>query len=296
MKNPIIFSASLANEVGVNGAIILQNFAFWIMKNKAQNKNYYDGHYWTYNGSKELLKIFSFWSRRTLEYEIHKLQNNDYIRVGNYNKMPYDKTKWYSLTEKSLQLLKQCDALKSTYECTNLCKDNVQKCTKTMFKNVQAIPDVYHNNNSSIKKEKYKKEKNPVESSVSTEPTLFSPTVKDTHNFDKHNLEADFEKLWQMYPCKQGKTKAYEKFVKAVKSGVEVSKIEDGLKRYNQYIKVHNVEREFIKHGSTWFNQRCWEDEYDLTPPKPKASVPEVKPPPKPYLYDDPMAGGRWVL
>ena len=151
-------------------------------------------------------------------------------------------------------------------------------------------------NNDVIKKEKYKKEKKSVESSVSTEPTLFSPTVKDTHNFDKPNLEADFEKLWQMYPCKQGKTKAYEKFVKAVKSGVEVSKIEDGLKRYNQYIKVHNVEREFIKHGSTWFNQRCWEDEYDLTPPKPKASVPEVKPPPKPYLYDDPMAGGRWVL
>lgn len=287
MDKPIMFSALVANEVGVNGAIILQNFAFWIMKNKAQNKNYYDGHFWTYNGSKDLLKTFPFWSRRTLEYEIRKLQSNDYLRVGNYNKMSLDKTKWYSLTEKSLQLLNKCNVQNCTSECTDLNKYNVQNCTNSMFKNVQAIPDIYQSNNSNIKKEKYKKEKNPLEPSVCTVPTIFSPAVKDTH------LEDDFARLWAMYPCKQGKTKAYEKFKKAVKSGVPVSKIEDGLKRYLLYIKVHNVEKEFIKHGSTWFNQACWEDEYDLTPPKPKTQ--EVKPPPKPYLYDDPMAGGRWV-
>lgn len=141
--------------------------------------------------------------------------------------------------------------------------------------------------NTNNKKEKYKKEKPPVESSVGTVPAISSPTVKDIH------FKAEFDRLWAMYPIKQGKTKAYEKFKKAVKGGVSVSKMEDGIKRYCLYVKTHNVEKAYIKHGDTWFSQQCWEDEYDLTSPKPIAvSTPT---PPKPALYDDPMAGGRWV-
>lgn len=289
MYDIIVLKTKAVMELGFNSALVLQNIHFWVETNKAKNQNYHEGRYWTYNSVQALSKMFPVLTPKAIRYALEKLKSDGYILTGNFNKVQYDRTLWYTVTDKAFALLGDSICQKKQMEMWKMANGNVE--------NGKPIPDVYHNNNSNIKKEKNKKEKKPpVESSVGNEPTLFSPTVKDTHKFDKHNLEADFEKLWQMYPCKQGKTKAYEKFVKAVKGGVEFSKIEDGLKRYNQYIKVHNVEREFIKHGSTWFNQRCWEDEYDLTPPKPKASVPEVKPPPKPYLYDDPMAGGRWVL
>ena len=36
----------------------------------------------------------------------------------------------------------------------------------------------------------------------------------------------------------------------------------NGLDKYNAYIKQEKIEARFIKQGSTWFNQRSWEDDY----------------------------------
>ena len=35
-----------------------------------------------------------------------------------------------------------------------------------------------------------------------------------------------------------------------------------GLYNYLDYIKNEKTDVQFIKHGSTWFNQECWNDEY----------------------------------
>ena len=33
-------------------------------------------------------------------------------------------------------------------------------------------------------------------------------------------------------------------------------------------IRVNNTQQNYIKHGSTWFNGKGWEDDYDLIPIK----------------------------
>ena len=38
--------------------------------------------------------------------------------------------------------------------------------------------------------------------------------------------------------------------------------VRQGLEHYIKYCISHNIQNEYIKHGSTWFNQRCWEDDY----------------------------------
>lgn len=74
--------------------------------------------------------------------------------------------------------------------------------------------------------------------------------------------DSEFERLWELYPRKQNKQAAKTAYAKALRSGVTNAEIEAGIIRYCQYILNNNKDREFIKLGSTWFENRCWEDEY----------------------------------
>lgn len=76
------------------------------------------------------------------------------------------------------------------------------------------------------------------------------------------NIKSEFEELWKLYPRKLGKDKALIAYTKARKANTPKSEIEDGLKRYLAYISTNKVDTKYIKHGATWFNQKCWEDEY----------------------------------
>ena len=79
---------------------------------------------------------------------------------------------------------------------------------------------------------------------------------------DLVELEKEFEYLWKMYPNKQGKNDAKQKYLKYRKSGVQYQNILNGLNKYLNYIQQEKIPIQYIKHGSTWFNQKCWEDEY----------------------------------
>lgn len=93
-------------------------------------------------------------------------------------------------------------------------------------------------------------------------------SIKDTSSKDnksiKNNYISEFETLWKMYPRKIGKPKALTAYQKARKDGISYEQVESGIKTYCEYIKAKKIETEFIKHGSTWFNGGCWNDEYDL--------------------------------
>ena len=76
--------------------------------------------------------------------------------------------------------------------------------------------------------------------------------------------EDDFERLWKLYPNKKGKANAYKSYLKALKDNVTNKEIEDGIKRYISYIKFEDIQPRYVKNGSTWFNQRCWDDDYTI--------------------------------
>lgn len=82
---------------------------------------------------------------------------------------------------------------------------------------------------------------------------------KDINN---KQLEKEFNTLWEAYPRKQGKANAFKAYEKARKKGVEFQTVLDGVYLYAAYLKRNKVEDRFIKQGSTWFNQQCWNDEY----------------------------------
>ena len=100
------FDEEVAKEVGVNAAIILDKFTWWIRQNEANERNYHDGRYWTYNSTKALTSMFPFFSDKQIGRILKKLINDGYLMTGNYNKIAFDRTLWYALTDKGERLMK----------------------------------------------------------------------------------------------------------------------------------------------------------------------------------------------
>lgn len=98
------FSTNIAKECGIIGAVLLQNFYFWHLKNKGNKKHFYDGHYWTYNSISGFREMFDYLTDKQIRYNVEKLVKGGYIKKGNYNKKKYDRTSWYALTNKSLAM------------------------------------------------------------------------------------------------------------------------------------------------------------------------------------------------
>lgn len=95
------FNIEVANIVGVNAAILFKNISHWCEKNKANNKHFYDGEYWTYNGIKAFEILFPYLSAKQIKTALDKLNEFDFIGFGEYNQNPYDRTRWYcDLTQK----------------------------------------------------------------------------------------------------------------------------------------------------------------------------------------------------
>ena len=78
------------------------------------------------------------------------------------------------------------------------------------------------------------------------------------------SLTSEFEEIWKLYPNKKGKEKAKASYLKARKEGETREKVENGVKSYAEYCKVKEIEQEYIKHGSTWFAGKCWNDDYTI--------------------------------
>ena len=98
------FDDEVAMAVGVKGAILLNHISWWIKKNEASQLNYHDGDYWTYNTAGSYAKLFPFWTETVVQKELRRLEKDGYLKGGCYNKIPTDRTKWYTLTDKGKNL------------------------------------------------------------------------------------------------------------------------------------------------------------------------------------------------
>jgi Mn-dependent DtxR family transcriptional regulator len=113
-----------------------------------------------------------------------------------------------------------------------------------------------------------KKIKTPIDEKINTpidkkiKENVTSNELTSNKEITKESqLENDFEELWKLYPRKAGKAKAFKAYKSAIKQGATNEQIRQGILNYIQWIKAHKTQAEYIKHGSTFFNERCWNDE-----------------------------------
>ena len=111
-ESPLQVFPSLAMQVGLNEAIILQQLHFRLLiSNKVR-----DGHKWVYKTYEEWKnEEFPFWSVDTIKRAIRRLEDSGYIIANSsYNRMKMDKTKWYRINYKKLQLSTEQNATSTT--------------------------------------------------------------------------------------------------------------------------------------------------------------------------------------
>ena len=78
------FNCEIAVKYGMAEAVILNHFEYWIEKNKANERNFYDGSYWTYNSVKAFKEIFPYLTEKKISSAIAKLKDEGIIKTGNF--------------------------------------------------------------------------------------------------------------------------------------------------------------------------------------------------------------------
>ena len=90
------FDIDHASSYGVVEAILIGNFQFWIVKNRANGVNFRDGRTWTWNSIDAFTLMFPYLSGKQIRYSLEKLTKLEVLVTGNYNERAADRTKWYA--------------------------------------------------------------------------------------------------------------------------------------------------------------------------------------------------------
>lgn len=110
------FNVSVAVKYGVHSAILLENIAYWCKKNEANEVQYHDGLYWTYNSKKAFSELFPYMTARQIDYALKRLIDDGIIVTGNFNTVAYDRTLWYAVTKKGYSILQNCEMVEQNCE------------------------------------------------------------------------------------------------------------------------------------------------------------------------------------
>lgn len=208
------FIVEVAKEYGVNAAIILNHLYFWVKQSQANNKNYYEGAYWTYNSVRAFEELFPYMSSRQISTTLKKLETEGLIKSGNFNKSAYDRTLWYSITEKGFYILKQSIMQK--------CKMDSAKMSNGLCENVKPIPDINTDRN--------------------TDNININARDKNFGVENEKTVIDMFNEICKSYPegSYKGNKKAIQELLKAydidtIKEGFEKAESSNFLKGHNKY-------------------------------------------------------------
>lgn len=148
------FDSEIAEKYGILEAVLLNNIYYWIEKNRANEQNFHDGTYWTYNSTKAFSALFPYASERQIKAALMKLREAEILLTGNYNENPYDRTLWYALSKKGLCIV-QNRTMEST-EPSNEKDETGQSLSNTnnIYISTDIKPDINQLNTSCSEPEK----------------------------------------------------------------------------------------------------------------------------------------------
>lgn len=227
-ERPLIVLPSLAAMLNsLDEAVILQQIHYWIEK----KQNYREGRYWVYNSMENWMQQFPWIkSRTTLTRYFNNLEKKGLLITGNYNKAGFDKTKWYTIDYSTLSDFEQRLYRTCTTSDQNLVNGMNRTCTTNTIDYTEITSESTTN-----------KQANAVSADA--------------------DLSESFNKLWNLYPKKQGKKDAFRHY-KAWRKKSKDNTDDYLLRKLNEY-KAYLAANQWLHpmNGSTWFNGR-FDDDY----------------------------------
>ena len=102
------FNTEFAKKYGIEEAIIIHNFYFWLRKNLANEKHLYDGRVWTYNSNNAFVELFPYINKTKIFRVLKNLDEQGIILKGNFNSSVWDKTLWYAFSDNGIDEISAC--------------------------------------------------------------------------------------------------------------------------------------------------------------------------------------------
>lgn len=226
------FCIELASSYGIEEAIIIHNLYFWIRKNVANGSNFYDGRYWTYNSSKAFSALFPYMTESKIYRELKSLEEKGLIVKGNYNDTKYDRTTWYSLSDKAISELEGLN-----YDVNGFAKSISQNKEKDFAK-------MENGNYESEKPIPYSKQTdNNTDNKEEIEGSISKKGEKTRKKYDEQ-----YEECWKEYGRKGNKAESYKVWIKL--SEEDKLKVLPHIKAYIQSRSDKSFQKDFERYLS----------------------------------------------
>jgi hypothetical protein len=234
------YSRRVAVKVGLAASVIYAHICYWIRKNKANEKHFYNGKYWTYNSMKAFASYFPELTEKQVRTALEKLIQANLIESANFNKTGYDRTLWYSLKEEN-----------------EYCQIDMPKNELPFAQKGTPIPNINQTDKQSVKKENIKKKESlelPLGEMETNAKTQEKPQAKS-------ELDEQAAKIYELYPRKAARPDA----IKAIKKALKVVGYTDLYAKTQKYataVKESQKELSYIPYPATWFNREEYNDDW----------------------------------
>ena len=243
----------VAKVFGLEEAGFLNSIVHWYWRNRANNINFQDGRWWTYNSATAWSDVFPWWTPKQIRRIIASCREQGAIVAGCYNEDKRDRSLWYSPTDKLLNLYMVCAPSK----CPNG-KGTYPERENEFTQMVSPLPCGTHGN--------YNTPYNPPQGEAARDAVEQEDKPKDEPKPKTRGKRSAykpdwFDALWKIYPKKNAKIAAQKKW-DALKPDRETCRaILAGLERDKRSDQWQRDGGKYIPMLSTYLNQRRWEDQ-----------------------------------
>ncbi len=227
---PLLVLPSLAAKVGINHAILLQQMHYWLRGSKHEH----DGHTWVYNSYAEWQKQLPWLTVRGVRKVIGDLERDGYIVSGTFNRMAFDKTKWYRIDYAAVCGIEQTMCHEVSDDGPEMADDVSSGDTSEVAQSDTPIPET-------------------------TQETTNTHSASAQKGRDR--LSERFDRFWSVYPRKKAKGDARARWSKIKPSEELTERMIAAVEAQCRSTEWQEDNGKYIPYPATWLNQERWEDE-----------------------------------
>lgn len=255
------FDVELATKYGMVEAIILNHISFWLAKNKANNVHAHEGRYWTYTTVKALSELYPYLSAGQVRRALDKLKEKELIVDGEYNTKPFDRTKWYSLTDAAMvELGVDYHADTGGDLPTGADENDSSKCSERQIELPKMTNGIVENDKpipyiitDIVKDNSIDRESNSNTSVQSAKCSLSKAELK------RIDMTTGFNKFWDMYPRKVQRPLAWNAWQCLDVDRTLYDAIYRAVEKYKKTKQWQD--KNYIPYPATFLQDERWEDE-----------------------------------
>jgi hypothetical protein len=279
------FSVEHAVKYGIEEAILIGNFQFWLAKNRAEKRNFFDGRTWTYNTAAAFAELIPYFNAKQVYRLLTSLVDQGVILKGNFNDKASNRTQWFAFVKEDDFLPaidlheKRKDAPKKSAvkpagkgsapfpengKCNSHNRELHFQDSGTPFPEngkclyrTDITTDV--NADKNLQTTAAAAPEVPATEPAASEsagPAKPAPAEQPAAAADPKGPSEAFEAAWSSYPARNGNAKhlALTAWQARVREGVSEKALLDGVKDYAAHCKREKVAAKFVMTAGRFFS------------------------------------------